>query len=72
MTPRSPCIGIDLPREASLEEMDFLSHEKVKDLAEAIALRYRALIYTAACTAMRWGRTCCTQDRALESAKRIC
>jgi integrase len=51
---RSPCVGIDLPRDTGREEMRFLSPEEVARLAEEIAPRYRALIYTAAYTGMRW------------------
>lgn len=52
---RTPCIGIALPRQTSHEEMHFLSAAQVAELAEAIDPRYRALIYTAAYTGLRWG-----------------
>jgi len=52
---RSPCIGIDLPKQTSHEEMRFLDPDQVEALAEAIEPRFRALIYTAAYTGMRWG-----------------
>ena len=52
---RSPCIGIDLPKQTSHEEMSFMDPDQVEALAGAIALRYRALIFTAAYTGMRWG-----------------
>ena len=52
---RSPCIGIDLPKQTSHEEMKFLDPDQVEALAEAIDPRFRALIYTAAYTGMRWG-----------------
>jgi integrase len=52
---RSPCIGIELPRETSHEEMRFLEPAEIHRLAEAIDERYRPLIYTAAYTGMRWG-----------------
>lgn len=52
---RSPCIGVRLPREPSKLEMHFLSPEEVTALANSIAPRYRALVYTAAYTGMRWG-----------------
>lgn len=52
---RSPCIGIDLPKQTSHEEMSFLDPDQVEALAEAIDPRFRALIYTAAYTGMRWG-----------------
>lgn len=53
--PRSPCIGIRLPKATSHQEMHFLSPQGVRHLAETIEPRYRALIYTAAYTGMRWG-----------------
>lgn len=52
---RSPCVGIDLPREQPRDEMCFLSHEQVALLADAIEDRYKVLIYTAAYTGLRWG-----------------
>ena len=53
--PRTPCRGIRLPRQASHTEQHFLTPEEVRRLAESIDDRYRALIYTAAYTGMRWG-----------------
>jgi hypothetical protein len=41
---RTPCIGIDLPKETHHEEMRFLSPEEVARLAEAITPRYRSLV----------------------------
>jgi len=52
---RSPCIGIELPKEQLRDEMHFLSHEEVALLADAVDDRYKALIYTAAYTGLRWG-----------------
>jgi integrase len=52
---RTPCIGIDLPKETHHEEMRFMSPEEVARLAEAITPRYRSLVYTAAYTGLRWG-----------------
>ena len=52
---RSPCIDVGLPRETAKQEMRFLSPAEVGRLAGAIAPRYRALIYTAAYTGLRWG-----------------
>jgi integrase len=51
---RSPCIGIDLPRDRRAE-MLFLSAEEVAALADAIEDRYAALIFTAAFSGARWG-----------------
>jgi integrase len=55
MIPRSPCRGIELPRERHSDEMHFLTPEQVNDLASAIDERYRALIYTAAYGGLRAG-----------------
>ena len=55
LIPRSPCIGIDLPKQTSHEEMRFMDPAQVEALADAIDPRYHALIITAAYTGMRWG-----------------
>ncbi len=52
---RSPCIGVDLPRQTGHTEMHFLAPAEVTRLAVAIEPRYRALIFTAAYTGLRWG-----------------
>ena len=52
---RSPCIGVSLAKETSHQEMRFLDHAQVAQLADAIDPRYRALIFTAAYTGLRWG-----------------
>jgi integrase len=55
LIPRTPCLGISLPKETSHQEMQFLDHAQVARLADAIDERYRALIFTAAYTGLRWG-----------------
>jgi integrase len=52
---RSPLLGIDLPKEVARAEMTFLTASEVAALAEAVEPRYRALIYTAAYTGLRFG-----------------
>jgi integrase len=52
---RSPCAGIRLPEDRRREEMHFLTPEEVASLADAIAPRFRALVYAAAYTGMRAG-----------------
>jgi integrase len=52
---RSPCIGISLPQNKVQRELVFLDARQVARLADAIPPRYRALIFTAAYTGMRWG-----------------
>lgn len=53
--PRSPCIGISLPRDHGHQEMVFLDAKQVRRLAETIEPRFRVLIYMAAYTGMRAG-----------------
>ncbi|MEA2432647.1 MAG: hypothetical protein QOG54_104 [Actinomycetota bacterium] len=52
---RSPCIGISLPKDTNHEEMRFLSPSEITLLADAVPERFKALIYTAAYTGLRWG-----------------
>jgi integrase len=52
---RTPCLGISLPIQTSHQEMHFLDHSEVARLAADIDERYRALIFTAAYTGLRWG-----------------
>ena len=49
----NPCLGVAAPRVPK-REMAFLSWEQVVDLAEAHSDRYRALIYLAVDSGMRW------------------
>ncbi|MGH2827770.1 MAG: tyrosine-type recombinase/integrase [Actinomycetota bacterium] len=52
---RSPCIGIDLPRDTAHQEMRFLDPDEIGRLADEIADRYSAMIVMAAYTGLRWG-----------------
>jgi integrase len=52
---RSPCIGVKLPRDDDRREMVFLDAEEIERLAEAIHPRFRALIYVAAYSGLRFG-----------------
>lgn len=54
MIPRSPCVGVKLPKEAAGEEMHVLEPSAIERLAESTKPRFRALIYMAAYTGMRW------------------
>src|SRR5439155_4008833 len=45
----------DRPRQPTTSEKMFLTPEQVADLANEIAPEYRALIFTAAYTGLRWG-----------------
>ena len=51
----TPCLGIDLPRLGKREEMRFLDPRGINLLADSVDARYRALVYTAGYTGMRWG-----------------
>jgi len=66
---RSPCIGIDLPKQTSHQEMKFLEPAQVEALADAIEPRYRALIFMAAYTGMRWGELAALRVRRLNLLK---
>lgn len=55
LIPHTPCIGISLPRETAHQEMHFLNHGEVSLLASELDERYRALIFMAAYTGLRWG-----------------
>jgi integrase len=52
---RTPCVGIGLPRQTGHTEMQFLSPPEVARLADVLDPRYRALIFSAAYTGLRWG-----------------
>jgi hypothetical protein len=67
---RTPCIGIELPREHQRGEMHFLSHDQVAALADALEGRYRALIYRGL-HRTQMGRARCPQNRTRRSASRI-
>lgn len=55
LIPRTPCVGIKLPKLTAREEMRFLTAGEVCTLAEAITPRFRALVYTAAYAGLRAG-----------------
>lgn len=66
---RSPCIGIDLPKQTSHEEMRFLEPAQIEALAEAIEPRFSALVFTAAYTGMRWGELAALRVQRLNLLK---
>lgn len=55
LIPRSPCLGVTLPKDEVRREMHVLEPAQIEQLADAVAPRYRALIFTAAYTGLRWG-----------------
>jgi integrase len=67
---KSPCVGIELPKSETHEEMRFLRPEEIAELAEAIGERYRALIYMAAYTGMRWGELIALKTERVHLLKR--
>jgi integrase len=67
---KSPCVGVDLPKSETHEEMRFFTPEEIEQLAEAIGIRYRALIFTAAYTGMRWGELIALKRDRLHLLKR--
>jgi integrase len=50
---QTPCRGIPLPKDSGHDEMHFLSHAQVADLASTVTPQYRAVVLTAAYTGMR-------------------
>jgi integrase len=54
MIPRSPSFGVKLPKEDHGSEMNVIEPDKLVVLAEALDPRFRALIYTAAYSGLRW------------------
>lgn len=54
MVPRSPSFGVKLPKEDPGDEMNVIEPEKLVALASALKPRFRALIYTAAYSGLRW------------------
>ena len=61
-------IGIHLPKQANHEEMRFLEPARVAAFADAIEPRYRALIFMAAYTGMRWGEPLPLHGSCLQAA----
>lgn len=66
---RTPCIGIDLPKQTTHEEMRFLEPAQIEALADAIEPRYRGLVFMAAYTGMRWGELAALRVRRLNLLK---
>ncbi len=55
LIPKSPCLGIALPKDEIQREMHYLEPRQIETLAKELPERYRALIFTAAYTGLRWG-----------------
>lgn len=69
LIPRSPCLGISLPKDEVQREMLFLDPVGVEALAEEVPERYRVLIFTAAYTGLRWGELAALKVRNLDLVK---
>jgi len=63
---RSPCDGVEMPRAGVAPEMRFLTAAEVVRLAEAIDRRYRAAIYLAAYSGLRWGELAALRPERLD------
>jgi len=63
---RSPCDGVEMPRAGVAAEMRFLTAAEVVRLAEAIDRRYRAAIYLAAYSGLRWGELAALRPERLD------
>lgn len=66
---RSPCRGVNLPRD-SKTEMRFLTADEVSDLAGVIDDRYRALVLTAAYAGCRFGELAGLKTHRLDLLRR--
>ena len=69
LIPRSPCRGVDLPQVEQADKR-FLNHHEIRDLAEVIPARYRALVLTAAYTGCRFGELAALRVARLELLRR--
>jgi integrase len=66
---RSPCRGINLPKDFKAE-MRFLTADDVSDLADVIDERYRALVLTAAYAGCRFGELAGLKTHRLDLLRR--
>jgi integrase len=66
---RSPSFGLSLPKEGPGEEMKVMEPGQIAAVADAIDPRYRALIFTAAYTGMRWSELVALQTTNLDLTK---
>lgn len=67
--PRSPCIGVTLPKDEAEREMQFLEPVQIETLADELAERYRALVFTAAYTGLRWGELAALKVKNVDLVK---
>ncbi len=71
LIPRSPVVGVQLPKEGPGEEMHVLEPEQIAALATAIDPRFRTLIFTAAYTGLRWSELAALKLKNLDLLKGV-
>lgn len=69
LIPKTPCMGIALPKDETQREMHFLEPSQVEALARELPDRYKALIFTAAYTGLRWGELAALKLKNLDLVK---
>lgn len=69
MVARSPSLGMKLPKEDPGEEMNVIEPEKLVALADELIPRFRALIYTAAYSGLRWSELVALKVKSLDLLK---
>lgn len=67
---RSPSFGIKLPSDGAREEMNVITPEQIDSLADAVEPRYKALIYMASYTGLRWSELAGLKASNLDLIKR--
>jgi integrase len=71
VTGRNPCRDIHPPRQISHLQQHILSPSELARVADAIDGRYRALLYTAGYTGMRWGELAALKVPQLDLASNV-
>jgi len=69
MIPRSPSVGMKLPKEDAGDEMNVIEPEKLVALADALHPRFQTLIYTAAYSGLRWSELVALKVKNLDLLK---
>ena len=68
---RSPLVGLQLPKNGPREEMRVLEPRQIQALAEAVDPRFRALIFTAAYTGLRWSELAALKVQSVDLLKGV-
>ncbi|CAN5755175.1 site-specific integrase [soil metagenome] len=66
---KSPCLGIALPKDETQREMHYLEPPQVETLVGELQDRYKALIFTAAYTGLRWGELAALKVKNVDLVK---